>query len=305
MNERGIRSRETRRLYLVDAFTQTPFAGNPAGVVLDGDMLTDRQMQALAAELRCSETAFILRPNSSEAGVRLRFFTPKVEVPSCGHATVAAHYVLAWTNRLLAGAHKCETKAGLFDVDVDSVDGDYLVRIDQGEPSFAEILDDGHLSKLRTALGLQALDLVPDLPVQIVSTGHSKVIIPLKARTTLEALRPSMDALVELSHEIGCNGYFPYTLIDARVTVGRMFAPAIGIDEDPVTGNANGPLGAYLVQYGLLAVNGTKTQFRGMQGFNLGRPGSVDVMVSVQQGKPCGVAISGRAVIIYEAKLWV
>ncbi len=129
------------------------------------------------------------------------------------------------------------------------------------------------------------------------------------------ALRPKFDqrgggrrqypqALKELSGVIGCNGFFPFTIDrEAAATHGRMFAPAIGIAEDPVTGNANGPLGAYLVQHGLMAHDGQRLVFDGNQGRALGRDGAVRVSVDIDNGEPVRVAISGEAVILFSARL--
>src|SRR5260370_21149929 len=117
----------TLNVFQVDAFTDRTFAGNPAGVVLGADGLTDRQMQAIARELNNSETAFVLEADADDHDVRIRFFTPTVEVPSCGHATIAAHYVRA--RRL--GLPRCriwqKIKAGRLPVDVDLRNGDYFI----------------------------------------------------------------------------------------------------------------------------------------------------------------------------------
>ena len=138
-------------------------------------------------------------------------------------------------------------------------------------------------------------------PLQCVSTGHGKLLVGLRSRARLTALAPDLARLAALSPAVGSNGYFVFTLEsedgDDALSHGRMFAPAIGIDEDPVTGNANGPLGAYLVRYGLLSAERGLAGFRGRQQAASGRGGFIDVEVRVEGAEPVAVAIVGHAVL--------
>jgi len=126
------------RLYQVDAFTTEKFAGNPAGVVPNADGLTDHQMQAIARELNNSETAFICEPLGTNHDVRVRFFTPTTEVPSCGHATIAAHYVRAIENALPTCTVIQKIGAGILPVEVIRKDTTYQIVMTQAEPAFQE-----------------------------------------------------------------------------------------------------------------------------------------------------------------------
>jgi PhzF family phenazine biosynthesis protein len=153
------------------------------------------------------------------------------------------------------------------------------------------------------ALGLSDTDLDGQCPIQIASTGHSKVMIGIKSRQTLNALSPDLTRLVTISKTIGCNGYFVFTFDsdDGEIlTHGRMFAPAIGIPEDPVTGNANGPLGAYLVHHNILQASDGLATFKAKQGEAIGRPGIVTIMVEVKDGKPSKVQVGGYAAIAFQ-----
>ncbi len=114
----------TYRLYQVDAFTTEKFAGNPAGVVPDASGLSDGEMEAIAREMNNSETAFILPPESSDHEVRVRFFTPTTEVPSCGHATIAAHYVRAVEHSLDSCTVIHKIGAGILPVGVTGLGSD-------------------------------------------------------------------------------------------------------------------------------------------------------------------------------------
>lgn len=294
------------RLYQVDSFTDERFSGNPAGVVANADGLTDADMQKIARELNNSETAFIFCSDSDDYDVDIRFFTPVKEVPICGHATIAAHYIRAIENnsetiRLL---HK--TGAGILPVDVIKEHDSYRIVMTQGKIEFGDSLSQENKEILLSALGLKEAELVPECPAQIVSTGHSKVMIGIKTQTVLHRLKPNYDVLSKLSEAIGCNGYYVFTLDSEEEDIlvhGRMFAPAIGINEDPVTGNANGPLGAYLVHYNLVKYEGAHFSFNARQGEAIGRAGTIGVEVLIEDHEPLEVKITGKAVIVFKTEL--
>jgi len=296
----------TPQLFHVDSFTTTPFRGNPAGVVLHADALTDSQMQDIARELKHSETAFVLNPGGSDHDVHIRYFTPTTEVPICGHATIAAHYARAKWLGLDEHVIRQETGAGIQEIAVHREGDDYRVTMHQGPISFGKPIVGAYRERIASALGLTVNDLVASLPVQTVSTGHSKIIVPLRDGVDLDRVMPDNVALTELSRQIGCNGYFPYLIRDGETaTDGRMFAPAIGIAEDPVTGNANGPLGACLVQYGLMRHDGRRLTFAGHQGRAIRREGIVHVTVDIESGQPKQVSIRGDAVLLFTAALTI
>lgn len=295
-------------LYQVDSFTKEKCTGNPAGVVSNADGLTEEQMQKIAREMNCSETAFVLSPDADDHHARIRFFTPTTEVPICGHATVAAIYVRAVETRARTSRVLQKTGAGILPVDIVEDGDDYKIIMTQGKPVFGSTLEGADKETLVSALGISPLDLDERCPVEIASTGHSKVMIGIKSRSVLNGLTPNMAALADLSKKIGCNGYFVFTFEsdDPEIlTHGRMFAPAIGINEDPVTGNANGPLGAYLVHHGLVPHDGNQFQFKGKQGEAIGRPGIVEVKVTIEKNEPVQVQIGGNAVIFFRTEIEV
>jgi len=130
---------KTYRIYQIDAFTRERFKGNPAGVVPNADGLTEAQMQTIARELNNSETAFIFSPNAPDHDVRIRFFTPTTEVPSCGHATISAHYVRALENNLPGCTVIQKIGIGILPVEVIREGGDYRIIMTQGRIEFSEI----------------------------------------------------------------------------------------------------------------------------------------------------------------------
>ena len=289
------------QVYHVDAFTSVPFRGNSAGVVLHADGLSEAQMQLIARELRHSETAFLL--TSDDSDVRIRYFTPTVEVPICGHATVAAHYVRANVLGLGNSTVWQTSLAGRHRVDIEATGNDYRISLEQGVPRFEPPLEGAIRGAIIDALHLSEDDMLAGLPIQVATTGHSKVMIPLKPEVDLDALSPDLQALTAISQQIGCNGFFPFQIRPGEnATDGRMFSPAIGIVEDPVTGNANGPMGAWLVQHGLMPHDGKTLRVQGHQGRALGRDGIVDVTVAIRENLPEKVTITGSAVILFHAE---
>lgn len=308
------------RVYQIDSFTRTKFEGNPAGVVSNADGLSDAQMQQIARELNNSETAFIFNSAHPDYDVEVRFFTPTNEVPLCGHATIAAHYVLAkeraegrCVHRLEASAKgrstitRQKTKAGILAVETTAINNDWRIRMFQGEPHFEQPFAPEIRAEILAALGLAEQDLRSDCPVAIASAGHSKVFIGIASRATLDALTPDWERLKKVSALISCNGFYVYTLDEqAEILVhGRMFAPAIGILEDPVTGNANGPLGLYLVHHGLCAAlhDEASFEFSILQGEAIGRPGTMRVHVDIEKGEPVAVNIVGEAVEVLRTEI--
>lgn len=289
------------QVYHVDAFTSEPFRGNSAGVVLHADGLSETQMQLIARELRHSETAFVLK--SDESDVRIRYFTPTVEVPICGHATIAAHYVRATVLGLGNGTVWQRSLAGRHRVDILAQDNGYRITLEQGTPGFEPPLEGETRASIIRAFHLGEDDMLPGLPIQVATTGHSKVMIPLKPGVDIDTLSPDLAALTAISQQIGCNGFFPFQIRPGKnETDGRMFSPAIGIVEDPVTGNANGPMGAWLVHHNVMAHDGKTLRVLGHQGRALGRDGVVDVNVTIRDNQPEKVTISGTAVILFSAE---
>lgn len=294
------------RLYQIDAFTTEKFKGNPAGVISNADGLAETQMQAIARELSNSETAFILSPSSTDHEVRIRFFTPMTEVPSCGHVTISAHFVRALENNLPSCRVIQKIGAGILPVDIIRDDDSCKIIMTQGEIEFFEPLSEREKNEIILALDLTSTDIDQRCPVQIVSTGHSKVMIGIESRDKLNSLKPNLNRLTEISGKIKCNGYFVFTLdsdSDEILTHGRMFAPAIGIAEDPVTGNANGPLGAYLAKHQIVNIENDRLIFKGRQGEAIGREGTVEVEVDLQNGNPILVKVGGSAVVAFKTEI--
>jgi PhzF family phenazine biosynthesis protein len=293
-------------VYQVDAFTKEKFKGNPAGVVLNADGLNEEQMQAIACELNNSETAFLFSPDGDDCDGVIRYFTPKTEVPTCGHATIASLYAKAIEENLGNTKIRMKTNIGVLQFEIKKNGSDYKMYMTQGKIEFGNYIEGELRERLLSALGISENEMEKNCPLQIVSTGHSKVMIGIKSRVKLNSLAPNYFELTEISKIIKCNGYFVFTFDSGSkeiLTCGRMFAPAIGINEDPVTGNANGPLGAYLVFYKLVKSNGSEFYFKGLQGEAINRTGIIEVFVKIQNDEPVQIIIGGEAVVVFKTKI--
>ena len=293
------------QVHQVDAFTRERFTGNPAGVVLNADGLTEAQMLAIARELNNADTAFILSPESNDHQLRARFFTPRTEAGFVGHATVAAHYVLS--RRHDAPRHlRQKSKAGTVDIEVRGVDDDRSIAIRQSAPPIGRELNDRERLAVLDALALATDDLDSRCPLRIVGSGSTRLLIGVRSDEALRHLKPDFTRLTTLSAQLGAAGYFVFTLASSggsHLTESRMFCPALGIAEDPVSGNAHGLLGVYLARHGFLPKNEPRVSFSGVQGHQLHRPGRVNVELEIKDGTIEGVWIIGQAISIFETEI--
>jgi PhzF family phenazine biosynthesis protein len=293
-------------VYQVDSFTKEKFRGNPAGVVVNADGLNEQEMQMIARELNNSETAFIFSPKDSSYDGEIRYFTPTKEVPICGHATIGAMYALAIEKNMDPCVMKIKTQVGFLPFEIIKSGGDYQIVMTQGAFSLSNTLSPEVSDQIIKSLGLTQNDLDPRCPIQIASTGHSKVMIGIKSRKQLNQLTPDLSKLAQLSNEIQCNGYFVFTFDSDNsdiLTYGRMFAPAIGISEDPVTGNANGPLGGYLVQNKIMDPQDGQLSFQASQGEAIHRMGTMSIHVQVRNELIACIQIKGSAIVAFKTEI--
>ena len=304
---------KTYRVKQVDAFTSVPFRGNFAGVVPAADGLTDAQMQLIAREMNVSETAFVLAPTQKNADIQIRWFTPTSEVDLCGHATVAAFHGLAedgLAGMKTEGQHlfRVQTKSGVLNVRVEKNFYNIVVEMELPVPRFRK--KKSVPASIAKALGLKARDQSPDLPV----VADSDLFIPLKTIASLKSLSPAFGALRDASGSTGYRGICLFTKETVDKTSSfhsRFFAPAFGIDEDPVTGSANGPLGVYMHQFvpgseaSLHAreLSDGRVEYVGEQGDFMGRQGRVKVRVTPGPKGVERVAIAGEAFTVLESTL--
>ncbi len=298
------------RIFQVDAFTSQRFAGNPATVVLDADDYDEPAMQAFAREFSHAETAFVFAPAVAAVGVqehdvRLRFFNARKEAPFVGHATLAAHAVLLALGRRGPGLWRQHSGTGVIDVSARTV-GHAAPRIEfrQTVPQLDLPLAHELTLRVAAALRLPVAHLHERLPVRMARKGSTRLLVAVRDRDNLQAIAPQFEALVDLGKEIGAEGFFVFACYPAQdgfQTEARMFCPALGIPEDPVSGNAHAMLAAYLVDAALLPADGS---FTGLQGRHVHRPGQVHVRLEPDHGRLVAAHIGGSAVIVSDGTLW-
>jgi len=294
------------RLFLVDAFTRKRFCGNPAVVVLDADDLTEEQMHCIAREMAGHEVAFVRSADAPDHDVQLRFFSPRREVAFVGHATIAAHYVRAIADGLPKGPVRQRSGAGIVEVEVTGKAPDLRISFALTPASFGPLIPDERRGLVLDALGISSASLHPACPMQVMARASSRLMIGLRSAESLESLHPQMDALVQVTPHVGADGFFVFAITGeepALTTESRMFCPAIGVPEDPVSGNAHGMLGVYLLSNGLLQPVDGVARLVGHQGRFVERPGEVEVEVAAAGKLATSVRVSGDAVVVYEARL--
>ncbi len=287
----------------VDAFTDKPLLGNPAGVVFGADQLTKEDMLRIASELNISETVFILSPTSKEANFKLKFYTPTCEVDLCGHATIAASHYLVEEDIVPTiepvTIINYETNVGVLPVEVYVKESKpEIIYMTQAKPKLKD--NTISINEVAKALRIDEKEILDTkLPLQIASTGLPFLIIPLRRLSTLLNLKPNLLKIHDISSNLNVTGFhiFTFETVDKDSTVHtRCFAPYVGVNEDPVTGTANGALGAYLVQNRIIEVKEPYTTIISEQGYAMKRPGKVHVKIEVQQGRIERVKVGGRAV---------
>ena len=288
------------RIFQVDAFTATRFTGNPATVVIDADGLNDVTMLAVAREFSHAEVAFVLAANAADHDIRVRFFNTRKEAPFVGHATLAAHAVLMALGRRGLGVLRQLSGTGVIEVTA----SDSKIEFRQTVPELEAPLPFKTTLRVAEALRLPATQLHEIMPARIARKGSSRLLVPIADTRQLDAITPNFDTLVDLGTELGTDGFFVFGL-DARSdelsSESRMFCPALGIPEDPVSGNAHAMLAAYLWDLGQFGKN--STTFVGHQGRQMNRPGQVSVRLEVVAGNLVAAHIGGGTVIVSEGSM--
>ncbi len=296
------------RIFQVDAFTATRFTGNPAIVVLDADGLNDATLLSIAREFSHAEVAFVLAADGADHDVRLRFFNARKEAPFVGHATVAAHAVLLTLGRRAVGVCRQKSGTGVLEVNAQiearAAGTESVIEFRQTVPELEAPLPFKTTLRVAEALKLPATQLHDVMPARIARKGRSRLLVPIADHRHLEQLAPNFDTLLALGSELGAEGFFLFAVnrdSDEIWTESRMFCPALGIPEDPVSGNAHAMLAAYLWDLGQFGKK--STTFIGRQGYQMKRPGQVRVRLEIDKGSLIAAHIAGTATIISEGTL--
>lgn len=291
------------KFYIVDAFTETLFGGNPAGVVIlpeGADFPSDEVMVKTAAELRYSETAFIKKLNDKEFNIR--YFTPAAEVDLCGHATIGSFKALLYGGYIKDNdTYINHTLAG--DLNIVVTNGQVLM--DMASPvKINEIADEAGLEELYKIMGLDYADqkakgvtLIP----QMISTGLPDIMMPVASQADLEAITPDFPALSKLSKRYEVVGVHAFTTDCEEGTTChvRNFAPLYDIDEEAATGTSNGALTYYGFLNGFVK-SGDDCRF--VQGEKMQRPSVINSHLEADD-EGCKIQVGGSAVMLAEGDI--
>mgnify|MGYP002278572072 CR=1 FL=1 len=285
--------------HLVDVFARERYAGNQLAVVESRGALDASEMQAIAAEMGFSETTFVESADAS--GSRVRIFTPTDEIPFAGHPTLGTAHVIR--ERLLDERPDevvLDLDVGDVPVDVRDVDGEETLWMRQQAPEFGEALarDD-----LAAVLGLGTRSLDGNFPVQIVSTGLPTVVVPLASRAALTDIELDMDAYERVTGGRKAKNVLAFCADprdEANDLAVRVFAPGLGVFEDPATGSSNGCLAAYLARHAYLGSGSVSVRVE--QGYELGRPSLVH-LDALDRGDEVTVEVGGRVVDVARGEL--
>jgi trans-2,3-dihydro-3-hydroxyanthranilate isomerase len=288
------------RYYTCDVFTDRPFGGNPLAVLTDARGLDDGTMQAIAREFNFSETTFVTPPVDRRLTARVRIFTPGGELPFAGHPTVGTAFVLA----------SIGAAPGVTEVVFEEGVGPVHVRIERhgrrvGRCTLTTALLPertatlGQRVRLASMLGLQAADVIG--PGEVWSCGVAFTVVPLASLEALQRARLDRDRWLRLLGEHEGRKVYPIARVDDTTWRVRMFAPSVGVAEDPATGAAAAALAGWLAAHERVA-SGTR-RWRVLQGEEIGRPSEIALDAALAGCTPAALRVGGRCGMIGEGTL--
>ncbi len=294
---------KTVEIYEYNAFTDQPFAGNPAGVVTDAEGLDADVMQRIARQMNLAETAFLVPPSNPDADIRLRWFTPAIEVELCGHATIAA-FTAAAEHGVVSVAEgeerelRVETLSGVLRIGVARRAGRPEVSMQIPVPTLEPI--DIDRDAFAALWGVSAGDLAGDW---LIHRGLNYWYLPVADQARLRSLSLDAEKLAKVDDTAAFAFWTTDTVDSDSDWHLRFFAPFHGVDEDIVTGSAQGPMGVVHLRLGRAPAHEGWSEFKGEQGDVLDRPGRVKVRVLTENGAVTDVEIVGSAVPMLEGQI--
>jgi trans-2,3-dihydro-3-hydroxyanthranilate isomerase len=295
-----------------DVFTDTRFGGNQLAVFPEAAGLTAETMQSMAREMNFAESTFVTPPEPGGADVRMRIFTPLAEMPMAGHPVIGSTFALAREGRIPPGTTSWifGLNIGLLPVEMEWRDSDLaFVWMTQRNPEFGASAEIGLVAR---AMGVpeDAIRSV-GLPVQQVSCGVPVLIVPVGTRAAVDAAAPDARLMAQLKDEWGVSHLVFYLFTtdrtradDAATVYTRMFAPELGIYEDPATGGASGPLGSYLVHHAVVPADEARSMLN-LQGRKLGRPSWLHISIDSANRAVTRVRVGGASVFVAEGSFEV
>ena len=283
------------------------FGGNQLATFWDAasnSSLDSESMQGIALEMHFSETTFISPPELVECAVKVRIFTPARELPFAGHPTLGTAYVLRYKKLIDSAVKEAVLELGIGAIPIEFLKGD-VVRMFQPRPEFLQKLDDGET--IAELLGLEKSDIATDYPIQYVSTGSHKLIVPITSLTAVQRAQPDSQGILQ-----GLEGLPSRNVLIFCTETGneesdvhaRFFAPELGVVEDPATGSAAGPLAAYLEYHQVLLGKERGKPIIIEQGYEIRRPSQL--VSEVVWGEEIeGVRVSGKVKLTAEGTFYL
>ncbi len=291
------------RFHWVDVFTDRAFGGNQLAVFTDGRGLPSETMQAIARELNISETTFVLPPDDPQNDFKVRIFTPATELPMAGHPTVGTAFVLRREGLAKADLLKLEEGVGVIPV---ALGADGLIQMTQPLPKFGPTFNEA--GAIAEMLSLDPGSITDTgLPLEVVSCGLPFLFVPLRDLRAIRAIRFRTEVWERVLRGLEAPPVFVFTreVETAGSTVhSRMFAPSMGILEDPATGSASGPLGCYLVRHAVLG-RAARVAMVSEQGFEIGRPSFIQIAIEMEGERFTGVRVGGHCHFVADGHLEV
>ena len=286
--------------HLVDVFTDRAFGGNQLAVFPNASGVSSEMMQAIAKELNLSEATFVLPPEDPNADYRVRIFTPAVELPMAGHPTIGTSFVLA-KDHLAQRSERItrlslEEGVGTLVVNIEWANGNpAFIEMHQPLPSFGPPFTDAHVIAEMLSLEVETITDT-NLPIQVVSCGVPFLIVPLRDLEAARNIKFRLDVCEKALRNFETQHVFCFTMeteVEGSTVHSRMFAPALGVSEDPATGGASGPLGCYLLRHKVLPSAG-KVELVSEQGLEMGRPSFIKIIIEQNEGGFSAVRVGGQ-----------
>jgi trans-2,3-dihydro-3-hydroxyanthranilate isomerase len=297
-----------RYLHL-DVFTDTPFEGNQLAVFPDPRGLSTEDMQRIAKEMNFSESTFIF-PKEGRGDIKMRIFTPGQELPMAGHPTIGSTFALAIEGVIAKGRDEFVFELGVGPTPVSlewNGSGLSFAWMTQPRPTFGSVVQDR--STLADAVGVAPGDLVDGLPIQVVSCGVPFLFVPITTRTAVDNVTIDRKTYARVCRESGIEEHPAFFFTTERgkgaeTVYSRMLAPGFGISEDPATGSASGPLGAYLVHYRAVTPDAAGSMLS-LQGVAMGRPSRLHISIDSDEDRITRVRVGGKSVLVGRGELTI
>jgi len=286
------------KVYTLNSFAKCIEGGNPAGVVLNADDLSEDSMKKIAGMIGFSETAFVMK--SGLADFKVRFFTPNEEVDICGHATIGTFSTLLSKSLIKPGKYLQETKAGILSVKLNE---DFSIMMNQTAPSYYQTISK---EEIADSLNITINEMIEELPIQIVSTGLRDILIPIKSIDMVNRIKPNFEKVSKISSKYNTIGYHIFTLesLNDSNAYCRNFAPLYGIPEESATGTSNSALACYLFKYDKIKPENANHIII-EQGYSMEKPSEIIVDLIAEGKDIIEVKVGGKALNLSEIEIQI